>query len=108
MLDGEEEEIRRRKKRRRKKKKEDEQNQIFQVGFSRLLLRLAELRVHLATEYQTDVVCKLFSPLCFVYHGAAPIPYVQAAHFEPAPSLTKKYNLTSRLGLSQEQNGCLV
>ena len=24
--------------------------------------------------------------VCFVYHGAAPIPYVQAAIFEPTPS----------------------
>ena len=29
--------------------------------------------------WQRNVVCKLFVFLCFVFHGAAPIPYVQTA-----------------------------
>ena len=36
-------------------------------------------RVDLAIEQQKDVVCKLLAFLCFVFHGAAPVPYVQAA-----------------------------
>ena len=44
-------ERRRRKKKKKKKKKEDEQNRIFQVWFSRLLLNVSGVfRVDLAIE----------------------------------------------------------
>ena len=35
--------------------------------------------VNLATEYTRDVVYKHFAFVCVVFHGAAPIAYVQAA-----------------------------
>ena len=47
--------------------------------FSTLLNVSGVFRVDLAIEEQSDVVCKLFSLLCFVFLGVAPIPYVQAA-----------------------------
>ena len=36
-------------------------------------------RVDLAIEEQRDAVCKLFVLLCYVFLGAAPISYGQAA-----------------------------
>ena len=65
---------------RKERKKEDKQNGHFQVWFFSTLIKASRtIRVDLALEQQKDVVCKLFSPLCFVFVGTAPIPYVQAA-----------------------------
>ena len=51
--------------------------------------------VDLAIEQPRGVVCKLFSLICFVFHGAAPIPYVQVVILNLPLSLTKKYYHTS-------------
>ena len=52
--------------------------EIFTLRFL-TLKRLAELRVYLAIELPRDVVYILIAFVCFVFHGAAPIPHVQAA-----------------------------
>lgn len=47
-------------------------------------------RVALSLEYLRDVVRKLFAILCFVFLGAALIPYVQAAILNlPCPHLSE-------------------
>ena len=67
----------------RRRKKERKMNKIemfmFCMAFSNLLKVSGVFRVDLAIEYQRDVVCRLFSSLCFVFLRAAPIPYAQAA-----------------------------
>ena len=41
------------------------------------LIKVSETyTVDLATEHPRDVVYKHFGFVCFVFHGAAPIPYV--------------------------------
>ena len=52
---------------------------FFAFGFSALLKVSGTCRVDLAIEKPREVVCRRFALLCFVFLGAAPIPYVQAA-----------------------------
>ena len=50
---------------------------FFALGFFDLVKGYTgTYRVDLAIEYPRDVVCTLFALLCFVFLGAAPIPYV--------------------------------
>ena len=58
------------------RKEEDEQNFDFHVCFSQLRQKSVDF-IHLAIKYK-GCVCYLIALLCFVFHGAAPIPYVQA------------------------------
>ena len=66
-------------------------------------------RVHLASEQQRDVVCKLYALLCLVFLGTAPIIYEQAtilnlSHFEPCPAYQEElYRTSSYVG-----QGCLM
>ena len=53
--------------------------EIFTHGFLELDKVSGIYTVHLGIEYPRDVVYKRFAFVCFVFHGAAPIPYVQAA-----------------------------
>ena len=55
--------------------------EILRVVFSNLIEVSGNYTVDLAIELPRDVAytCNLFALVCFVYHGAAPIPYVQAA-----------------------------
>ena len=61
---------------------------IFVFGFWALLKVSGTYRVDLAIEQLREVVCRHFALLCFVFLGAAPIPYVQVA-------IIKKYYRTS-------------
>ena len=52
----------------------------FCVWLFSTLLKVSEtFRVDLALELLRDVVCKFFALLCFIFWGAASIPYAQAA-----------------------------
>ena len=65
------------------RKEEDKRNRNFVcLVFSTLLKISRTYTVGSRVEQQRDAVCKLFELLCFVFLGAAPIPYcmyVQAA-----------------------------
>ena len=53
---------------------------IVVFGFLHLVKKVSgTYRVDLALKRLRDVVCKHFELLCLVFHGAAPIPYAQAA-----------------------------
>ena len=78
----------------RKKKKEDEQKQVLHVVFSNGIKVSGTFTVDLAIEKPRDVVYKYFAFVCFVFHGAAPIPYVQAGILKPGRSLSKEYYCT--------------
>ena len=58
------------------RKKKMNKLKIFRFGFLTLLKVSGTFGVDLALEKQREVVCKLFEVLCFVFLGAAPIPYV--------------------------------
>ena len=53
------------------------------------LIKVSEMyTVHLAIEKPRDVFYKQFAFVCFVFHEAAPIPYVQSAILNlPHPQL---------------------
>ena len=67
--------------------------EISHMVFSNLIKVSGTYTVVLAIELPRDVVYKYFGFVCFVFHGAAPTPYmhVQMGHYKPAPPLTKKY-----------------
>ena len=47
--------------------------------FSTLMKVSGTYRVVLAIQKPRDVLCKPFAFVCFFFHGAPPMPYVQAA-----------------------------
>ena len=61
----------------KKKEEQDQQNLMFVFSTLRKAVRICE--VDFAIESQRGVVCKPFAFLCFGFHGATPIPYIQAA-----------------------------
>ena len=64
-----------------KKKEKEKMNKIetFMFGFLDLVKGCRTYKVNLALEQLWDVVHKVFALLCFIFLGAAPIPYVQEA-----------------------------
>ena len=52
---------------------------ILHVVFSNLIMVSGTYTVHLVIEYPRDIVFKPFAFICFLFYGAAPKPYVQAA-----------------------------
>ena len=54
-------------------------SKFFNFGFLNLVKGYQNFWSRFTLEQQREVVCKLFELLCFVFLGAAPIPYVQAA-----------------------------
>ena len=65
------------KKEERKKERRLERLKISRLVFSTLIKVSGIYRVDLAIESPKEVVYKLFVFVCFVFYGAAPIPYVQ-------------------------------
>ena len=66
---------------------------IFTHGFLELDKVSGTYTVDSAIEQPRDVVYKNFAFICFVFCGAAPIPYVQVAILNLP--ITKKYYCTS-------------
>ena len=68
---------------------EEEENKIesFTFGFPTVVKVRGTYRVDLAIVYQRDLVGNPFELLCFVFHGAVPIPYaLYRRPFELSPS----------------------
>ena len=54
-------------------------SKVSRMVFSNLITVSGTYTVNLAMEELRDVVYKHLEVICFVFHGAAPIPYAQAA-----------------------------
>ena len=89
----------------RKKERKSTISKCSCLALSTLLL--AELIIKYIQQQNSEgmQLMSLFTFVCFMFHGAALIPYVQFGHFKKrAPSLAKKYYRTSSYSCGEENS----
>ena len=70
-------------KERKKKERRRTKPKFSCIVFSNTIKVSAAFTVHLAIELPRDGVYKHYAFVCFIFHGAAPILYVQATILKP-------------------------
>ena len=88
-------------------KKEDEQSWNYCLVFSTLLKVSGSFVVDLLIEYQRDIVYKLLALLCFVFLGAAPIPY-QACQVACIARVTHPLDQFHKLTCTRQAISCIL